>query len=255
MTTRIELENAVPIWGGIECTVRRLRDKYGDQIVRNGHHSRLSDLNLIAALGIKTLRYPVIWEKIAPRGLRYADWSWVDERLNALVELGINPIASLLHHGSGPEYTSLVDPDFPEKFTEFAIAVAQRYSWLELFTPINEPLTTARFSCLYGVWYPHEHDDKKFSVAVLNQCKATVMAMREIKKINSNAKLVQTEDLGKCHATRKMQYQADFENQRRWISLDLLCGKLNENPVMMKYFREKGHIPDENLEYFNSNNF
>ena len=36
--------------------------------------------------------------------------------------------------------------------------VARRYPWLEMFTPVNEPLTTARFSGLYGHWYPHRHD-------------------------------------------------------------------------------------------------
>jgi len=43
-----------------------------------------------------------------------------DQRLR---ELGIRPIVGLLHHGSGPRHTSLVDLDFPEKLTEFARAV------------------------------------------------------------------------------------------------------------------------------------
>ena len=245
----------VPVWGGIECTVHRLRDNYGDQLERNGHQHRLSDLDLIAELGIKTLRYPVIWEKIAPKGLATADWSWADERLYKLKELGINPIASFLHHGSGPKSTSLIDPYFPQKFTEFAVAAVQRYPWLELFTPINEPLTTARFSCLYGLWYPHLHDDKAFAQAVFNQCKATIMAMREIKKINPQAKLVQTEDLGKCQATAKLQYQSDFENARRWISLDLLAGKLNDNPIMLKYFRSLAKVSEQDLEYFFNNDY
>lgn len=243
----------VPVWGGIECTVHRIRDRYGDQLARNGHLTRPSDLELIAQLGIKTLRYPMLWEKIAPEGLAKSDWSWHDERFNKLKELGITPIVSMLHHGSGPKNTSLIDPQFPIKFSEFAAAVAQRYPWLELFTPINEPLTTARFSCLYGLWYPHARDDYTFSFAVLNQCKATIMAMREIKKIIPNAKLVQTEDLGKCHGTEKMQYQCDFENARRWISLDLLTGKLNDNPTMLRYFREKGNIKKTELDYFHIN--
>lgn len=246
---------SIPIWGGIECTVHRLRNRFGDQLLRNGHAHRLSDLQLIADLGIQTLRYPIIWEKIAPNGLANADWSWSDERLSVLKELGINPIASLLHHGSGPKYTSLIDPEFPKKFTDFAVAVAQRYPWLELFTPINEPLTTARFSCLYGLWYPHAHDDHLFSLAVINQCKATIMAMREIKKIIPQAILVQTEDLGKCHSTKKMQYQCEFENARRWISLDLLAGKLNDNPIMHQYFIEKGKISENELRFFNGNSY
>ncbi len=249
----IKNEHSVPVWGGIECTVHRLWSSYGDQLKRNGHSHRSSDLKLIAELGIKTLRYPVIWETVAPRGLAKADWSWVDERLGMLRELGINPIAGLLHHGSGPSYTSLIDPDFPQKFVEFAVAVAERYPWLEMFTPINEPLTTARFSCLYGVWYPHLKDNHGFSVAVLNQCKATILAMREIKKVIPAAKLVQTEDFGKCHGTKKLQYQCDFENERRWASLDLLTGKLRSNTTMWSYFRDSGGISENHLDYFTHN--
>ena len=55
---KIKFDN-VPIWGGLECTVHRLRNQYGDQLVRSGHHERISDLDLIAGLGIKTLRYHV----------------------------------------------------------------------------------------------------------------------------------------------------------------------------------------------------
>ncbi|GGY61203.1 hypothetical protein GCM10011613_00730 [Cellvibrio zantedeschiae] len=242
--------SSIPIWGGIECTVHRLGDAYGDQLLRNGHNDRASDLKIIAELGIKTLRYPVVWERIAPQGLAKADWSWTDERLAQLKELGINPIAGLLHHGSGPSFTNLIDPDFPAKFVEFAVAVAERYPWLEIFTPINEPLTTARFSCLYGVWYPHLRDDHAFSLAVLNQCKANILAMREIKKIIPSAKFLQTEDLGKCHGTKKLQYQCDFENERRWVSLDLLTGTLNNQSVMWKYFRKRGKVSEDDLEYF-----
>ena len=64
---------------------------------------------------------------------------------------------------SGPRSTSLVDPAFAEGLAAFARAVAERYPWVEDFTPVNEPLTTARFSGLYGHWYPHGRDDLTFA--------------------------------------------------------------------------------------------
>jgi dTDP-4-dehydrorhamnose reductase len=63
----------VEIWGGVECTVNRIGDKYYDQLVCNGHHYRLTDLNLFASLGICTLHYPVLWERIAPKSLNQPD--------------------------------------------------------------------------------------------------------------------------------------------------------------------------------------
>jgi dTDP-4-dehydrorhamnose reductase len=68
-----------------------------------------------------------------------------------LQEQKITPILGLVHHGRGPRHTHLADPTFAEGVAGYARAVADRYPWLEYFTPVNEPLTTARFSGLYGV--------------------------------------------------------------------------------------------------------
>ena len=170
---------SLELWGGFECTVNRLGNSYFDQNVRTGHHDRPHDLDLVAALGITRLRYPVLWERTERDGRM--DWKWSDERLKRLRELGIDPIVGLLHHGSGPAHTSLVDPLFPEKFCIYARAVAERYPWVENYTPVNEPLTTARFSGLYGHWYPHGKSETLFIRALLQQCRATVMAMRAIR--------------------------------------------------------------------------
>src|SRR3712207_5229652 len=95
------------LWAGLECTVNRVGDEYFDQLERSGHDGRLADLELFAELGARAARYPILWERVAPRGVENADWSWTDERLGRLRELGIRPIVGLVHHGSGPRHTSL----------------------------------------------------------------------------------------------------------------------------------------------------
>src|SRR5215203_1467015 len=133
------------VWGGIECTRNRVGDRTFDQLDRSGHADRLSDLDLVAGTGVRAVRYPILWERVAPNGLADADWTWADERLGRLRELGIRPIVGLLHHGSGPAETSLVDPRFAARFIDYAEAFANRYPWVDAYAPINEPLTTARF--------------------------------------------------------------------------------------------------------------
>ena len=243
----------IEFWAGLECTVNRVGDRFFDQNVRSGHHDRPTDLDLIGSLGIKTLRYPVLWERVAPHSLDDPDWRWTDERLARLHTLQIEPIAGLLHHGSGPSYTSLIDPQFPEKLAAYAGKVAERYPWLEKYTPINEPLTTARFSGLYGHWYPHANDAHTFARMLLNQCKAVVLAMRAIRRIQPRAQLIQTDDLGKTHSTPQLRYQADFENERRWLAWDLLCGRLNPSSPMWKYLLDHCCIRVEELEWFRDN--
>ncbi|BDA69048.1 dTDP-4-dehydrorhamnose reductase [Calothrix sp. PCC 7716] len=240
------------MWAGLECTVNRVGEEYFDQLERNGHDVRLSDLDLFAELGIQAIRYPVLWERVAPQGVENADWSWTDERLEKLHSLGIRPIVGLVHHGSGARYTSLVDPEFPVKLATFARAVAERYPWVTHYTPINEPLTTARFSGLYGHWYPHGRDEVTFARAFFGQCQGVAKSMQAIREVNPNAKLVQTDDLGKIYSTPTLAYQAEFENERRWVSFDLLCGRINENHPMWGYLLHCG-ITQAELEWFLEN--
>ena len=228
MTTS-PVQTPLELWGGVECTIVRLGDEYRDQSAETGHSQRPADIDLIAGLGIRTVRYPILWEAIAPERPDAFDWAWTDERLAMLRERGINVIGGLLHHGSGPRYTSLLDPDFPKKLGDFAGRVADRYPWIEMWTPVNEPLTTARFSGLYGHWYPHRHDYPAFLRALANECKGTLEAMRAIRARIPHAKLVQTEDLGKTFSTQPLRYQAAHENERRWLSLDLLCGRVDKS--------------------------
>ncbi|MDQ3058140.1 MAG: sugar nucleotide-binding protein [Pseudomonadota bacterium] len=237
------------LWGGLECSVARIHDQFRNQIMETGHHDRPDDLERIAALGLRTLRYPVLLETISPTHPDQQEWAWHDERLTRLQALGISPIAGLVHHGSGPAYTSLVDPAFPEIVARHAARVARRYPWITHYTPINEPLTTARFSGLYGHWYPHGREMGVFLRTLVNQCRAVVLAMQAIRRVNPAARLVQTEDLGKAFGTPPMQYQADYENERRWLSFDLLCGRLDRQHPWHATFLKAG-IGERELAFF-----
>jgi dTDP-4-dehydrorhamnose reductase len=238
------------VWGGVECTVNRVGDRYHDQVQRSGHGDRPGDLERFADLGIRTIRYPVLWERTAPEGLSSANWAWADQRLSRLHALGMAPIVGLVHHGSGPRHTHLLDPSFPLLLAEYAGAVAQRYPWVTHYTPVNEPLTTSRFSALYAHWYPHERDPHSFVKALLHQCRGVVLAMDRIREINSEAKLIQTDDLGKVFSTRLLAYQAKFENERRWLSFDLLCGWVRPGHALWDYLKREAGVTDEELRFF-----
>jgi dTDP-4-dehydrorhamnose reductase len=238
------------LWGGLECTVARIGDEFRDQSRETGHADRIADLDAIAALGIRTIRYPVLWETICPDHPERADWSWHDARLQRLRDLGIRPIAGLVHHGSGPRYTNLLDPAFPELFAGHAARVAERYPWIEYYTPVNEPLTTARFSALYGHWYPHTRCYRTFLRALLAECRATVLAMRAIRRVRPDAKLVQTDDLGKTFSTPQLAYQAEHDNDRRWLTFDLLCGRVDRSHPFWGFFVHWAEVDERDLAVF-----
>lgn len=238
------------LWGGIEATHNRVGQRYFSQLDRSGHHDRLTDLDRCAELGIRTLRYPVLWERTMPKPDEEPDWKWPDERLARLRELAIMPIVGLLHHGSGPPHTNLLDPQFANKFADYAARVASRYPWVDQYTPVNEPLTTALFSGLYGVWYPHQRSDHAFTTALLAQCRAVVLAMRAIRATNPHAKLVQTDDLGATYCTPLLRDQASFNNERRWLTWDLLCGTVDRRHALWNWLIDCGGTTETELMWF-----
>ena len=216
------------LWGGVECSVVRIEDEWRDQVRETGHYTRgVRDVGLIAELGIRTVRYPVLWEWSAP-GLSVGS-DWQSRQLDALHRRGIAVVAGLLHHGSGPPGTDLLDPLLPERLAAHAVTVAERYPAIQSWAVVNEPQTTARFSCLYGLWYPHLHEEAAFLRAVANQCRAVLLSTRAIRARSPAAKFLQTEDIGRVFATAPLRGQAEYENSRRWLSLDLLFGRVGRD--------------------------
>jgi len=235
--------SGIEVWAGVECTINRVGDNYFDQGQFSGHDHRLTDLDLIAGLGVRTVRYPVLWERISGAG--DAGWAWACTRLDGLAARGIRPIVGLVHHGSGPTWTNLLDEQFATGLAAHARAVAERFAWVDAYTPVNEPFTTARFSGLYGHWYPHRRDEAACLRMLMNECRASVLAMQAIRQVNPGAAFVQTEDVGRIEATTPLRYQADFENERRWLGFDLLCGRVSADHPLWSHLLNLGIRPEE----------
>lgn len=240
-------EQAEPfeIWGGVECTCNRVGDTWLDQSHASGHAHRLNDYEAFAAIGLRTLRCGLLWEQYE----REQSWRSFDERLACIRAVGIRPIAGLLHHGSGPPQTSLLDPDFPGKLAGYARAFAEHYPWIDAYTPVNEPNTTARFSCLYGVWYPHRRSRQSYLRALLHQLKATVLSMEAIRQVRPEAQLILTEDAGRIFATPELAETSQILNLRRWLSFDLLCGLVDRHHPMSDYMAKHG-IQEKEILWF-----
>lgn len=203
----------------------------------SGHSRRLRDYEAFAELGLRTLRTGVLWERHERLD---SSWAWTDERLHCLRQLRIRPIASLLHHGSGPPHTSLLDPEFPEKLAAYAGAVAARYPWLDAYTPVNEPNTTARFSARYGLWYPHHAALPSYFRALLNQVKATVLSMEAIRRVRPEATLVQTDDGGRITGTAELRPIWELLQERQWLGFDLLCGRVDRLHPLFRCMLDAG---------------
>ena len=76
--------------------------------------------------------------------------------------------------------------------------------------------------------------------------------MRAVRRVRPDARLVQTEDLGKTYGTPALRYQVDFENERRWLSFDLLSGRVDRAHPMWSYLRW-AEVPEGEVGWFLDN--
>ena len=222
------------VWASPEPTIARIgAGAVRDQLAETGHDGRAGDPARLAALGVDASRTPVLWERSAPLEPTRIDLREPRRRLEALRAHGVEPLVTLLHHGSGPRYTDLLDPAFPALFADYAETVARNFPWVRRWTPINEPLTTARFSTLYGVWYPNLRDDHAFGRALVHETLAILDGFERIRLHVPQAELVLTEDLQRFVAGgAALGSYAAFLDERMYLSAELLAGRVRAGHPM-----------------------
>jgi dTDP-4-dehydrorhamnose reductase len=238
------------IWASPEPTVARIDPStVRDQGAETGWSARLlDDVDRIADLGVAGCRFPVLWETVAPERPDAHDFGSSRRALERLRARGVEPIVTLLHHGSGPRYTDLLDPAFPALFAAYAAAAAHALPGVRRWTPINELLTTARFSTLYGVWYPNRRDDAAFGRALVHQVRATQLAMERIRAVEPAAELVMTEDLQRFTAAdpRVADYVA-FLRERAMLSIELTAGRVAPGHPLYAFLVERCAVGADEL--------
>jgi beta-glucosidase/6-phospho-beta-glucosidase/beta-galactosidase len=212
---------------GIECSYPTLDGGRWrvDQLEETEHYRYWRrDLELVKELGLRYLRYgPPLYRMFL--GPDKYDWSFMDQVAQAMQELDIVPIIDLCHFGVPDWIANFQNPDFPQRLTEYARAFAQRYLWIQFYTPVNEMYVTARLSALEGLWNEQLRSEEAYVRATCHVAKASVLTMKAIAEERPDAIFVNSESSEfhqACCPDPEIRRIADFENQRRFIALDLL---------------------------------
>ena len=215
---------------GIECsypTIERGRWRR-DQLYETDHYRNWKrDLELMRGLGLKYLRYGFPIHLVYYDRNKF-DWSFPDAVCGAMKEMGIVPIVDLVHFGVPDWLGDFQNPELPDCLAVYAAAFARRYPWIKLYTPINEMYVTSRMSALEGVWNEQRRDEASFVTAVRNVAKASMLMAQAISNASPRAVFINSESsefYQACCPDKEIQRIADFENQRRFIALDLIFGR------------------------------
>jgi beta-glucosidase/6-phospho-beta-glucosidase/beta-galactosidase len=145
------------------------------------------------------------------------------------------------------------NPRLPEALAAFAKAFAERYGWVRFYTPVNEMYVTSRMSALDGVWNEQMRSERAFVTATRNVARASVLMAEAILAVKPDAIFVNSESsefYQPCCPDKEIRRIADFENQRRFIALDLLYGVPVRDDVRA-YLINNG-MPGDEYEWFMS---
>lgn len=240
------IENSYPT---VNIDGKRIRV---DEMEKTGHYKKWQDdFMLIHDMGIEFLRYgpPYFSTHLGPG--QY-NWTFADDTFNRLKELHITPLVDLCHFGVPDWMDSFQNPDFPQYFAEYALAFAKRYQHCKFYTPVNEIFVAASFSGQYGWWNESLADDKSFVTALKHLCKANVLAMEAIAKVQPDVTFIQSESSEYFHAEDpSCRPLADFLNLKRYLSLDLSYAHSIKVPHY-KYLIQNG-MTDAEYEWFMNN--
>ncbi len=237
------VENSAPIVAG---------GKRLDEFELCGHYQHWRrDFDCVQELGLEFLRYgPHLYTTFLGEG-RY-DWSFPDETFAELRRRKITPIADLCHFGVPDWIGDFQNPDFPRLFEGYARAFAERFPWVQLFTPVNEMYICAKFSALTGWWNEQLTGDASFVTALKHLVKANVLAMRAILDVRPDAIFVQSESSEHYHAVLPSALELqDFHNRHRFLSLDFNYGR-QVDAGMYQYLLDNGMTRAE-YDFFQAN--
>jgi beta-glucosidase/6-phospho-beta-glucosidase/beta-galactosidase len=168
---------------GFECSSHRRRDGVRLDLIRATSHDRHvdSDYRQCAELGLRTLRDGLRWHLIEKSRGKY-DWSSWLPALEAAERHGLQILWDMFHYGS-PDCVDQADPDFPKRFTDFAMAAMELHRSVCGRSPVVCPLNEINFlswavdeGYLPGVGPPEQGWFKRQLV------RTAIMAARAIKQ-------------------------------------------------------------------------
>jgi beta-glucosidase/6-phospho-beta-glucosidase/beta-galactosidase len=214
---------------GFECSSHRRRDGVRLDLIRATAHDRhvASDYRQCRELGFRTLRDGLRWHLIEKAPGRY-DWSSWMPALEAAEMAGVQVIWDLFHYGS-PDCVDQAAPDFPDRFTEFALAAIEVQQSISNRPPLVCPLNEINFlSWAVDDGYFPQVGPKQRGWFKHQLVRTAITAARAIREQWSKATIVWAEPLIHIapHDRRRQTLRAAEQNlQGMYESYDWIIGR------------------------------
>jgi len=214
-----------------------------DEYELTGHYRAwASDLELMAELGVSAVRYGIPWHRINPAPQTW-DFTWMDEPLGRLLELGIEPVVDLVHYGV-PAWIedAFLHPDYPQLVAEYAARVAERLRGrVQSFTPLNEPRITAWYTGKLGFWPPYQRGWSGFLRVLVAVCRGIIETERQLRAAIPELLSVHV-DAADLYTAAEPELEQEAAH-RQWIgflALDLVSGRVDGAHPLRRWVEQHG---------------
>lgn len=204
-----------------------------------------SDVALMKELGLKAYRFSIAWSRVLPQGrgvVNAPGMDFYDRLVDALIENGIEPLATLFHWdlpAALDDRGGWLNPDIAQWFADYAnVMYAKLDGRVRYWATLNEPWVVTDGGYLHGALAPGHRSRFEAPIASHNLLRAhgtAVQAYREIGKhrigivVNLEPKFPATQGAEDVAATRR----ADAYMNRQYL-----------DPIFF------GRYPDELAEVF-----
>ena len=214
---------------GFECSSHRRQDGVRLDLIRATGHDRhvRQDYAQCRELGFATIRDGLRWHLIEKLPGRY-DWSSWLPALEAAEEVGLQVIWDLFHYGA-PDHVDMAGDDFPQRFTDFALAALEVQQSVTRRPPIVCPLNEISFMA-WAVevgYFPRIAPPEK-GVFKRQLIRTAIRSARAIRSAAPGATIVWAEPLIHIapHSRRRADVRtAEAERQGQFEAYDWLLGR------------------------------
>ena len=226
-----------------------------DEYALTGHYDRWqSDFSLARELGVTSMRYGIPWHRINPAKDVW-DFSWTDEALERLLELGIQPVVDLVHYGlPGWIEGAFLHPDYERYVEEYASRVAERYRGKVFqYTPLNEPRITAWYCGKLGLWPPYRRGYRGFVAVLAALCRGMVRTDRALRAVDPRILCVHADASDVYEAgDRALLPEAAFRQNLVFLALDFITGRVGAEHPLVPWLLRSG-LATSALDWFVEN--
>ncbi len=207
-----------------------------------------ADLTLARDLGATAIRYGVSWPLVHVAPDEY-DWAVLDEVIPFAVDvLGLTIVADLVHYGT-PRWLvdSFADTGYSKAIQDFAGAFAARYrTRVSHFTPLNEPVTTASFCGLRGIWPPALSGWSGWVAVAIPMALGIVRSITAIRQVNPGATIIHVEAATVVDASDPLlDGHAELLRGIGWLPTDLITGMVTPVHPLWAWLISHGAVEDD----------